>query len=91
MERKFNIIWVKEVADRVTVKKVRAFVNNDAIIEPFVDMEAVGPEDCIIVSKTDNAIPSSFFVNAVIVYEDVFEAVTKKYWKKWRIIMTITI
>ena len=40
------IIWVKEVADRVTVKKVRAFVNNDAIIEPFVDMEAVGPEDC---------------------------------------------
>ncbi len=71
------IIWVKEVADRVTVKKVRAFVNNDAIIEPFVDMEAVGPEDCIIVSKTDNAIPSSFFVNAVIVYEDVFEAVTK--------------
>ena len=85
------IIWVKEVADRVTVKKVRAFVNNDAIIEPFVDMEAVGPGDCIIVSKTDNAIPSSFFVNAVIVYEDVFEAVTKKYWKKWRIIMTITI
>ena len=69
------IIWVKELADVLTVNGISGWIKDNMELRAFLTIDDVKIEDFIIISKLDSFTESIAHVNTII-YEEVFGQVS---------------
>lgn len=69
------IIWVKELANVLTINSISTLFKKDVSIEPFYTFDGISLDDIIIISKKDSVTESDFVLYTTLIYENFIEKI----------------